>query len=219
MFLSQLRLHPRDPLVLRDLSDPTELHRSLMRAFPQHQGPSPRAHFGVLFRVESEPAGGGAPTLLVQSTVKPSWDALPEGYVLACEVKDVAGLLDGIAAGAAFRFRLVANPTKKVAPAAVGATPRRHNPRVPLLGEEERLAWLSRKGAQFGFVVPPGGVRSSVLGVSGGRGATAVRVQPVQFEGELRVVEPLAFRDALSGGVGPAKAYGCGLLSLAPTAL
>ncbi|MFP8886831.1 type I-E CRISPR-associated protein Cas6/Cse3/CasE [Streptomyces mangrovi] len=36
------------------------------------------------------------------------------------------------------------------------------------------------------------------------------------FEGRLRVTDPAAFTDRLLGGIGPSKAYGCGLLTLAP---
>ena len=51
-FLSRLRLHPRDLLVISDLADITGFHRTLMRAFPQHNGGAARAKFGVLFRLE-----------------------------------------------------------------------------------------------------------------------------------------------------------------------
>ncbi len=43
-------------------------------------------------------------------------------------------------------------------------------------------------------------------GVSGGNLVT------VTFEGVLRVIEPTRLADLLKNGIGPAKAFGCGLL-------
>ncbi|MFI6713611.1 type I-E CRISPR-associated protein Cas6/Cse3/CasE [Nonomuraea sp. NPDC050478] len=50
---------------------------------------------------------------------------------------------------------------------------------------------------------------------------TEHRPQPVvlstaTFEGKLRVTDTAAFTERLLGGIGPAKSYGCGLLTLAP---
>ena len=36
------------------------------------------------------------------------------------------------------------------------------------------------------------------------------------FEGELKVTDAARLRDAFAAGIGPGKAFGCGLLSLAP---
>jgi CRISPR system Cascade subunit CasE len=36
------------------------------------------------------------------------------------------------------------------------------------------------------------------------------------FEGRLLITDPDALRAALVTGIGPAKGYGCGLLTLAP---
>jgi len=41
------------------------------------------------------------------------------------------------------------------------------------------------------------------------------KIQPVNFEGILSVKSPSAFVDLITIGIGPAKAFGCGLLSLA----
>ncbi|MEW6230192.1 MAG: type I-E CRISPR-associated protein Cas6/Cse3/CasE, partial [Bacillota bacterium] len=38
----------------------------------------------------------------------------------------------------------------------------------------------------------------------------------VEFEGHLTVLDPERFRETLRRGVGPGKAYGFGLLSIAP---
>ncbi|MEV6982381.1 type I-E CRISPR-associated protein Cas6/Cse3/CasE [Sphaerisporangium sp. NPDC051017] len=38
----------------------------------------------------------------------------------------------------------------------------------------------------------------------------------VTFQGALRITDPAVFTEKLLGGIGPAKSYGCGLLTLAP---
>jgi len=47
------------------------------------------------------------------------------------------------------------------------------------------------------------------------RGDATVTLSRATFEGELVVLDPAALRATLVGGLGSAKAYGCGLLTLA----
>jgi CRISPR system Cascade subunit CasE len=49
----------------------------------------------------------------------------------------------------------------------------------------------------------------------GGKGPR-VTFHSATFEGRLRVTDPVAFTARLLDGIGPSKAYGCGLLTLAP---
>ncbi|MFJ7996896.1 type I-E CRISPR-associated protein Cas6/Cse3/CasE [Streptomyces sp. NPDC096310] len=49
----------------------------------------------------------------------------------------------------------------------------------------------------------------------GGRGPR-VSFHSATFEGRLRITDPAAFTSRLLEGIGPSKAYGCGLLTLAP---
>ncbi len=44
-----------------------------------------------------------------------------------------------------------------------------------------------------------------------------VKLTRVTFDGRLRVLDPAVFRRTLTSGLGKAKAYGCGLMTLAPT--
>jgi CRISPR system Cascade subunit CasE len=47
-------------------------------------------------------------------------------------------------------------------------------------------------------------------------GARRVTLVTVTYEGRLRVVDPAPLRRTLVRGVGHARAYGCGLMTLAP---
>ncbi|MCK9250729.1 MAG: type I-E CRISPR-associated protein Cas6/Cse3/CasE [Solirubrobacteraceae bacterium] len=224
LYLSRLRLHPRDPLVVRDLGDVVGLHRTLMRGFPQYDGPDPRAALGVLFRVESalrrDPHEVGAPhEVLVQSVALPDWSGLPEGYALSVEVRDARDLVDAVTVGRRFRFRLLGNATRKTALPRPGKERPRHSRRVPLDNDDERRAWVENRAAGAGFelIDGAGGLRVDVLPpLRQPKRAGGVTVRPVLYEGRLEVRDEIACREALRTGIGPAKAYGCGLLSLAP---
>jgi CRISPR system Cascade subunit CasE len=97
------------------------------------------------------------------------------------------------------------------------------------------MAWLRRKGEQSGFellsvevnpkvedvrAVPDRRVTGLIELTDCGppeRCKHTITVVPVLFEGHLRITDAEKFlHDALLRGVGPGKAYGMGLLSIAP---
>ncbi|MFB7296466.1 type I-E CRISPR-associated protein Cas6/Cse3/CasE [Streptomyces rubiginosohelvolus] len=51
---------------------------------------------------------------------------------------------------------------------------------------------------------------------AGRSGGGDVQITKVTFDGRLRITDPDAFRRTLTQGLGKAKAYGCGLMTLAP---
>jgi CRISPR system Cascade subunit CasE len=136
--------------------------------------------------------------------------------------------------GMVLAFRLRANPTKKIDTKSGPDGERRNGRRVELRKEEDQLQWLHRKGSQHGFTlltttVNPGvpDVRAAATGkVTGARRSRGSGDEPVVernltfgsvlFEGRLRVVDAAALRAALVQGIGSGKAYGFGLLSVAP---
>lgn len=214
MYLSRLMLRRRDLRVIRDLGDVGQLHRTLMRAFPDTDAPNPRASFGVLHRVEDV----DAPAVLVQSLVPPDWSALDEGYLVDHETKDITHVFDALTVGRRLRFLLVANPSRKSAAHRDGEPSPRNSRRVALRTDQERHAWLASRGERHGFELdgagPFTGVRIDRLPHSP-PGSSRVVVRAVRYEGRLRVVDPQRFAETVRHGLGPAKAYGCGLLSVA----
>jgi CRISPR system Cascade subunit CasE len=167
--------------------------------------------------------------------VEPQWARLPAGYVLAGnggspnpQVKAVAELYDQLRPGTRLRFRLLGNPTRKVDTRSAPDGQRRHGRRVEIRGEQAYLDWLSRKADHHGFELTnvratpsvPNALAQPGLKLVGRRtdagGGPPVTVATVLFEGELRISDVEAFRRALRQGIGPGKAYGCGLLSIGP---
>ncbi len=194
------------------------------------EGPSSasgaRRQFGVLYRVDEDRRG--APVVLVQSSSEPDWSRLSERssrYLAGTpDRKDIAPSYAALRDGMVLAFRLRANPTRKVDRRQDGDPDRRNGRRAALTMEVDQLAWLRRKGAQGGFsLVALGGrpdvqdVRVSPIEKVEGRGTPDKRTfGAVTFEGRLRIDTADKLRVALVDGIGSGKAYGFGLLSLAP---
>jgi CRISPR system Cascade subunit CasE len=215
MYLSRLILNPRSRQVRSELLNPYEMHRTLMRAFPDDLTGE-----RVLFRVDVD-RQTGTPTVLVQSALEPCWGFLSEGagYLLDGEDcnPDWRCFEPQVAPGQLLQFRLRANPTMKK---RVG---RDHadlgkGVRVGLYTEEEQRAWLDRKGSDGGFGVVschviPEGKSDHMKGKAADR--DRMPLLSVRFDGILQVADPEALLATLRSGIGSAKAFGFGLLSLA----
>lgn len=228
MYLSKLVLNIRNGQVRRDLARPYEMHRTLMNAYPYLRVDN---RCDLLFRVESGRCG--SPSVLVQTRDQPDWSGLPAGYLL--EAAD-SKLLDlPVVAGQRLRFRLRANPTKRVAAKNERLGAVMVGKRVGLSTEVEQIRWLLRRTASAGFAIPGKWVdaahpdsgapillpnfRVDVVPEGRSRNDKAGRAGDflaVRFEGVLVVTDPDTFRRTLASGLGSAKAFGFGLLSVAP---
>jgi CRISPR system Cascade subunit CasE len=210
MYLSRLILNARNRRVQRELSDPYQMHRTIMRAFADSL---PTDEERVLFRVDA-PRGTGLVTLLVQSWSRPDWSWLAQdegarGYLLATEdpnpsVKEFALQFSP---GQVLAFRLRANPTIK-----------RKGKRLGLYRDEEQMNWLARKAKQSGFrLLSARTANEAVLGGVVHRESRKdnLRLLSVQFDGLLQVEDPEVVRLAARDGIGTGKGFGFGLLSLA----
>ena len=205
MYLSQLKLNPTQPEARRDLGDAYQMHRTLARAFaPDAASALPR----FLWRLERERSPGAGNTVLVQAETGARWaalEALP-GYLLAGIAEKLVNLDRLIVEGGILRFRLRANPAVK-----------RDGKRWGLHDEQEQLAWLQRQGARVGFAVVGADVsQHERMRATQGRSGMLITVDSVQFDGQLRVLDAVALRSGVCAGLGPGKAMGLGMLSLAP---
>ncbi|MET8048506.1 type I-E CRISPR-associated protein Cas6/Cse3/CasE [Streptosporangium sp. NPDC005286] len=218
--MTKLTLNQQSPAFLRDVADVHDMHRTLMSAYPELPPTATyRSAHGVLWRLDTvAPAGI---VQYVQSHTAPDWARLPDGLLLkSAEVRSLQPVLDAIKAGRRFTFRLVANPTRCI---RVENGAEKHQ-RVPLRQHAEQIAWLIGKGDQHGFVIPasrqgPPDVTASTIPrlIGKKRQPHPITIAPVRYDGHLIVTDPTAFTTALTTGIGRAKSYGCGLLSLAPT--
>ena len=235
MYLSQLILNPRNRLVRQDLGDAHQMHRTVMSAFPDSEGTdSARAAFGVLYRVEIGPPNNQV-AVLIQSRIEPDWTRLTAGYLNLTGAsvsnphhKSVVEAYSKLLDGQILRFRLFASPTKKVRvkPREKGEQAG-NSKRVELRDQNDQTAWLERRAEQSGFqLVPDASGRSvydlrvvprgKLFGRRNGQSGPRVTVSTVLYEGLLQIVDDERFRQSVKEGIGPSKAYGCGLLSIAP---
>ncbi|MBN1977398.1 MAG: type I-E CRISPR-associated protein Cas6/Cse3/CasE [Anaerolineae bacterium] len=211
MYLSRLILNPHSRRAQRELANPYELHRTLMRAFPEKLPDGER----VLFRVDVDERSGVS-TVLLQSTLEPGWDWLAEngarGYLLRAPDSKSFDLT--FAPGQTLAFRLRANPTAKHhRPDADGKD---HATRDPLYREEDQRAWLERKGEQGSFrVLRVNMTREGDTIAWKGRRQDKLTLFAVRFDGLLQVADPAKLWEAVRQGIGPGKGLGFGLLSLA----
>ncbi len=232
LYLSRLILNSRNREVRKDLADCHKLHQRIMTGFPTADGASPRAEFGVLYRPEVD-SRSGIVSVLVQSLHVPDWSRLPHTeslhpYLLPLPglenpaVKPIGAAIAGLRLQDQLRFRLRANPTKRL---ATRRPQPREDPllgkRVALLREEEQLAWLHRHAEQAGFAVldvqvrPDRGLGAMQTGEQQAAERRRLTFGAVVFDGRLQITDLERFRQALCRGIGSGKAYGFGLLSLA----
>jgi CRISPR system Cascade subunit CasE len=214
MYLSRLILSPRNRRVQKEIADPYQMHKSLMRSFPDDLN---RERDRVLFRVETD-LRTGMITVLLQSTLEPRWGWLDDngarGYLLPMDEPNpaVKEFDLNLAPGQVLAFRLRANPTAR------RRLPDGTRKRIGLCREEEQIEWLKRKGEQGGFRLLSARTNSQdvVRGHIHRKGDThKLKLLAVQFDGLLQVTDPDRLRESVQQGIGSGKALGFGLLSLA----
>lgn len=224
------------PCASRKYDDPEFLKPFEPQDFGQGQVHVPRnSNAGFLFRIDPQP--GSRAVILVQSAAKPDWDYAfhNAGYLLACN-PDVRPFNPCFQSGRPLRFCILVNPVRKVSrnsPDIKGKPfdEKWHGKDVPVpaakLGKWlERRAepeWCAPKGSedkQF----PPGFRLVKITSIQGGyvyvnktsEKGTGRRIRSARYEGVLEVTNADNFRNTLSRGIGPGKAFGFGLLSVAP---
>ena len=213
MYLSQLILNPRSRQVRSELARLYELHRTVMSGF----APKPLDE-RVLFRLDLS-TKEGIPKLLVQSHSQPDWSKLQakDGYFL--EEPQVQEYNPQFQTGQRLVFRLLANPTRSN---KEGVEPGERGKRETIGRHEDQAAWLNRKGENGGF-------RVSILRITSigeqrlaipdreTKETHAARHWAVRFDGELEVTDQDTFLATVQKGIGSAKGFGFGLLSVLPT--
>ncbi|MDR0490495.1 MAG: type I-E CRISPR-associated protein Cas6/Cse3/CasE [Oscillospiraceae bacterium] len=129
------------------------------------------------------------------------------------ESRDYMPLLTQIQAGARFHFRLRANPTH--------SKQKENGERGKVYAHvtvEQKRNWLIQKSMNCGFMLDED--LFDVVEMDSLRFWRSSKERPVQidtavFEGELDVIDSGLFIQSLTQGIGRAKAYGCGLLTIA----
>lgn len=216
MYIARVKLNPRRAATKRLAANVNRLHGAVLNTVPPTGDDDRGRPQGLLWRLDH---GQHAHILYVASPVEPDLTAIQEeyGWVTgegAPEVRDYTPRLSNLSAGQMFSFRLAANPTHKVVKDDSG-----RKSRVAHVTRRHKLDWLQRRGDALGFEI----VSPELTSVSPTvfhrfrkerNTGNLVTVAVTTFEGHLRVTDADRFRSALSEGVGRAKAYGCGLMTV-----
>lgn len=220
MYLTSIALNPSRRETRKLVSSPQAMHAAVLCGFP----PGASAGDGrVLWRLDQE-----APhdlSLWVSSPTRPDYRGLventswPESPV-AWRTADTDPFLDQLDTGQAWRFRTTLNPTRSISRKDHGRG------RVKAVPDDEQVDWLLSKAEQHGFAIGQNSLGLPNLSATkqrtvrferrtGGKPRT-VTVVTATFDGILEVRNAAALRHVLVAGMGRAKGYGCGLLTLAP---
>lgn len=205
LHLTQILVSYEDAVRLLKIRDTYDWHQKVWQAFGGRDG-APRDFITRVDRLEEDYR------LLIVSATQPH---KPDWCPTACFQTKV--MPAAFFSHARYRFSLLANPTKKLRVDNPDGTRKKNGQRVPLSKREELIAWLQRKAEAGGFRFDAHSLRT----VPRGReyfhkpGTTGLHAA-VEFQGVLEVADAPAFRAAFQRGIGSAKAFGFGLLVLAP---
>ncbi|MFF3617283.1 type I-E CRISPR-associated protein Cas6/Cse3/CasE [Streptomyces sp. NPDC002580] len=222
---SVLTMDARHPYTAKSLVDAHDMHRTVMsgfRGWVADGDPDARAQMGVL-STWSVDLKAGVLVLVVQSRVPGDWAGMPRGALT--DKPHVITVDRTFHVGDSFTFRTVVNPTHS-RPSGAPAPERPRGRRIAHTRPDHVRNWFIRR------LQPPGEPRKTPdgvnrIGASAEEGALSVRMLPTvtspgphkglriaraEIRGTLTVTDPAALVDALTQGIGHARAYGCGLL-------
>ena len=240
-FLTRIRLNPQRAQARRFLSDPQSLHAAVLAGIVS-QPVTERVLWRldadqplrptVLVLTASRPSWEH----VVEQAGWPSSDDPDDPQVLT---RPYETLLERLESGQHYVFRLTANPVvstkdparltpKQVESIKDGGGAARSR-RVAHRTVRHQLDWLLERQERLGFSVPESAATDSMgesvadlriiardrLSFSKRGSKGRVTIQTATYEGRLVVEDSDLLRAALVEGVGRAKAYGCGLLTLA----
>lgn len=219
MFFTRFEFNPARRGAKHLLASPHRLHAAVLAAFP-HSASTTSDDGRVLWRLD-QPAHRAL--LYLVSPARPDLTHMVEeaGWpsTRTCDTRDYATLLDRLAARDTYAFRLTANPTFS------RAQSEGRGKRLGHVTVNQQLGWLLDRIERYGFTIPVieahGDKEPDVTVLTRAthkfaRGGRTITLATATYGGTLQVSNPDALRAALTRGIGPAKGYGCGLLTLAP---
>lgn len=212
MFLTRLTLDPTAYRPERLIRNTQQLHAAIAASFPEGAGGR------VLWRIEPADRSGEI-RILVASPAGPTESELWERITThdRVQTRDYVPLLDRLAKGDRYRFRATLNPV------------RTHNGKhTPIFGRKAQIDWVAAKlggnGVSLNVHSPDLDADEPDVQITGtlndrftrAGSPGAIELLKVTYDGSLTVTDPEKLRHALCNGIGRAKGYGCGLLTLAP---
>lgn len=200
MYLSKIEIQGK---LVRN---PYLIHKVLWSLFDN----SPDQKRDYLFRVEERHFFNVA--VLLQSDREPSHCGNDTITIIASKPFRPVFTLDMY-----LRFYTVCNPVKTIIDEGgrKNAKGEVKKCRVPLTKEDEQITWLTNKLQASATIANVDAQILHPLYFKKAKEARSGKIQPVAFRGTMKIVNPDALFNTFHLGIGPAKAFGCGLLSVA----
>lgn len=219
MCITRFTINPQRRGARKLLASPQAMHAAVLSGFAD---PAPTEEGRVLWRVDRI---GQQTALYIVSPGQPDLTHLVEqaGWPTteAWESRSYDRFLEQIEVGQRWGFRLVANPVR-----AVREPESRQRGTVKAhvtVGQQEQ--WLLDRSTKAGFEIAPWNAERPEDGFQFAvteretkqfkRQDSAVTLSTARYDGFLTVVDSEAFRRTLTHGIGRAKGYGCGLMTIA----
>lgn len=224
MFLTHMPLNPQRRSTREMVGSPQRLHAAVLSGFLPGTSDQER----ILWRLDRNDQHHL--DLYLVSKSRPSLDALAEQAGWSANpvwrTTNYDGFLSRLSEGQRWIFRLTANPIRNVRAESDASDngSRARGKRVPLVTVEDQTDWLVSRAPRLGFDIAEGSAGTPNLALSQrrqlrfkktGKQRQHVTLETVRFDGVLEVTDAETLRSALVSGVGSAKGYGCGLLTLA----
>jgi len=226
LFLTRLTLNTARRGARLLLTSPQAMHAAVLSSFPPSDGDAPGADGRVLWRIDRTTPARRAPDridLLVSSPDRPDlshiveqagWPAAEAGW----ETVEIDRMFRSLEPGQRWRFRLTANPVR-----SSKAPGERRGKVFAHVTADQQLGWLIERAGRNGFSLVNDDDGNPLVQVTERRTLSFrreerrpnVQIGTARFDGVLEVTDSDTLRDALANGIGRAKAYGCGLLTLA----
>lgn len=190
MYITKIELDIQNHQIFKKLRSLDDYHAYVESAFPAEQLLGVRKRH--LWRLDGQ-------NLLLASEDEPDTEVL--GKYGRVTTKSYYRFLDNISIQRPYQFKLVANPLQSNI----------KDRRIPCHGNQERLEWLTKQCAKYGFTV----IQAKITGYKENRiRKYGFTVKSVTFEGILQVTDIKKFKQALVQGIGREKAYGCGMVTV-----
>lgn len=210
-YLTRIELDPYKKLTQLALNNSNMFHGAIEKTFNCTEERK-------LWRIDSL---RGRRYLMIVSRSKPDFTPLLQQFApdgAENQTKSYDAFLDAIENGSTWHFRLCGVPlvSKKVSdkPNACGK-------RFALIKEDDQKEWLYKKGKLHGFEVDKDhltvlDVGPSSLKKGAGEDHHEFRIRKVVYNGILTVTDADVFRAALVNGIGRERAFGGGMITIAP---
>lgn len=213
MYLSRVEIDTNNRQKISDLTHLGAYHNWVEQSFPDEFKQNKRSRH--LWRIDEL---GNKKYLLLVSEDRPDLTKLETyGVAHSAVTKDYDHFLNQLIEWKKYRFRLTANPTRRITDDKTGKSKV-----VPHITVLQQTNWLLDRVENYGFRIAENG-NIYELNISARdwprlrkKGNHVIRLSRVTFDGILEITDLEKFKKILISGIGREKAYGMGLLTVIP---